>query len=772
MLTHSTDTSALRRGSAAVAATFVVAGSALSGALIGAGTAAADPVVSSAHRPGDAGFGVNLPADTTMTTTDGRQVTHPCAGRKLLYHSHVDALYGTRDAQGALSVMAVDGQSVVPMDDVCFRLAPDADADGNEVSRITVPDSDALSFMGAPGDVVWTAPQSVSFFDQWRPIWAGLGAFDPNHELDGRIPTNFVDDLMYFDLKEFSGPGDMNVFFAGAGGAGDVEHAFSSADETKHSIDYEVGAHGHFTWTFTKPGIYATTWQGRAELIDGTQELTTPVTMYWLVGTDEQAGLPKGTTTELRPITNPLAPTDTPAPAPAPGPSPGPSQPPAPSNPPSGPSTPAPRLPNAAEKCQAAKALAGKPDTIITHGHLDIALAGGGDKPITFELLDGSDPANTVSRPSGTFALTVPDAAKVTPPAKIRESLPGQPETLWSLPQSQKANMPWPGFSTDHLAPGVLASGSTVTVSISDYTGPGRMLAWHESLGGLKIAFDSHDRSHVMQYPARAHDHMAFGFDRPGYYTVRFNVSGETTAGESIDHSIDVPFLVGDKTIAAAKAHKAAGYMDLGNADELCAGLPSAPSVASPWTPQSIGQIGTAVQQLGKALDGTLKAAAPKRTNTNSTTKGNITKPATKPAPGHPGGTAPQNQAGAPAPAHVAAPANVAQPAAVGGGVAQPAPAGAAEGIADVVEDAAEEVPPVEVGEEGAPIKSSISGMGVPDEDTDRVDSIGGLASLTAGGFWSGLALGVGVMALIGGIVLFNAARRLIKDLEKAKGKR
>ena len=89
-----------------------------------------------------------------------------------------------------------------------------------------------------------------------------------------------------------------------------------------------------------------------------------------------------------------------------------------------------------------------------------------------------------------------------------------------------------------------------------------------------------------------------------------------------------------------------------------------------------------------------------------------------------------------------------------------------------MVEDAAEEVPPVEVGEEGAPIKSSISGMGVPDEDTDRVDSIGGLASLTAGGFWSGLALGVGVMALIGGIVLFNAARRLIKDLEKAKGKR
>lgn len=748
MLTHPTDASALRRGSGAVAAALVVAGSVLSGAT-GIATAA-----SGAHRPGDAGFGIDLPAGTTMTTTEGTEVTHPCAGRKLLYHSHVDALYGTRDAQGALSVMAVDGQAVVPMDDVCFRLAPDADPDGNEVSRITVPDSEALSFLGEPGDIVWTAPQSVSFFDQWRPIWAGLGAFDPNHELDGQIPTNFVDDLMFFDLKDFSGPGDMNVFFAGAGGAGDVEHAFSSADETKHSIDYEVGAHGHFTWTFTKPGIYATTWQGRAELIDGTQELTDPVTMYWLVGTDAQAGLPEGTTTELRPITNPLAPVDTPMPAPEPSPKPSPD--PAPSTPP--------RLPNAAEKCHAAKALAGKPDAIITHGHLDIALAGGGEKPITFELLDGSDPSNTISRPSGTFALTVPDAAKVEPSDKIRATLPGNPQTLWSLPQSQKSGMPWPGFSTDHLAPDTLAPGSTVTVSISDFTGPGRMLAWHESLGGLKIAFDSHDRSHVMKYPARSHDHMAFGFDRPGYYTVQFNVSGETATGESIDHSIDVPFLVGDKTIAAAQAHKAAGYADLGDADELCAGFPSAPSVASPWTPQSIGQIGTAVKQLGKALDGTLKAATPSQNGTKSKTNNSVSnsakKPATKPAPGQPAGTAPQNQAAAPAPAPAPAPAHVVQPAQVGG----------TGGGTDAVEGAADAAQPVEVGEEGAPIRSSISGMDVP--DSDRMDGAGGLASLTAGGFWSGLALGVGVMALIGGIVLFDAARRLIKDLEKAKGKR
>ena len=757
-MTSPTHTSAPRRATAAVAAALLVAGSALGGA-----SAAYAADTTKTHRPGDAGFGVDLPAGTTMTTTKGTEVTHPCAGRKLLYHSHVDALYGTRDGQGALSVMAVDGQSVVPMDDVCFRLAPDADEDGNEVSRITVPDSEALSFLGKPGDIVWTAPQSVSFFDQWRPIWAGLGAFDPNHELDGQIPTNFTDDLMYFDLKDFSGPGDMNVFFAGAGGAGDVEHVFNSADDSKHSIDYEVGAHGHFTWTFTKPGIYATTWQGRAELTDGTQELTDPVTMYWLVGTDEQTGLPEGTTTELRPITKPLAPVDTPEPSPDP----------APGNPP--------RLPNAGEKCHAAKALAGKPDTIITQGHLDIALAGGGERPTTFELLDGSNPSNTISRPSGTFALTVPDAAKVELPDKVRATLPGKPGVLWSLPQSQKPNMPWPGFSTDHLAPGTLPDGSTVTVSISDFTGPGRMLAWHESLGGLKIAFDSHDRSHVIKYPARSHDHMAFGFDKPGYYTVQFNVAGETATGEKIDHTIDVPFLVGDETIDAAQAHKAAGYADLGNADELCNGqstpsdpsdpsIPSAPSVASPWTPQSIGQLTGAIQKFGKTLDSTLNAATPQQNTNKGNSKSNTNKSSTKKQAAQPAPGTTQKAAAAPvqpAPA-AAAPALDAQPAAAGGSVDQPAAVADAEGVADAAEDAA----PAEAGEEGAPIKSSISGMTVPDDDPDHVEGAGALSSLTAGGFWSGLALGVGVMALIGGIVLFDAARRLVKDLEKAKRKR
>ena len=782
-----------------------------SGALTSPVVFAADEVDPS-HVPGDAGFGVDLPADTTMTAQDGKEVEHPCAGRKLAYHSHVDGLYGTRDADNNLAVMAVDGQAVVPMDDLCFRLAPDADPEGKELSRIAVPDSKDLSFLGEPGSLVWSAPQSVSFTDNWRPIWAGLGAFDPNHEIDGKVPDNFTDDTMHFDLKDYSGPGEMNIFFAGSGGEGDVEHVFNSADEGKHSIDYEVGAHGHFNWTFTKPGIYAITWQGRAEIEDGTQELTEPVTQYWLVGSDEEVGLPEGTTTELRPITTPAGNgSDSTVPEQP--------QPEKPSNP---------GTPSEDSKCHAARALAGKPDTFISQGHLDIALAGGGDKPLSFMLRDGSTPGKTVSRESGSFALEVPDTAKANPKGATRDALPGKPETLWTLPQSQQKGLPWPGFSTEHLAPGTLDAGSTVEVSISDFTGPGRMLAWHESLSGLKVELDSGDRSRKLSYPMNAHDHLAYGFDAPGYYSVQYRVTGKTVNGTDIDETLDVPFLVGDDTIAAAKKTKAAGYAEIGNVDELCAGAkpggtedkefpetpgepedPAGASGSNPWTSKDIGMVEGAIKQFDKQLKASLKAIGEANKEANkqadqeakktakadkskkASRAGAVEKPAKKmnSTTGGTDTTATTNAVGAPASTNVAATSSSSS-AAQNKDVPQPAAASADNSVAsggtasgdsvDAAESADGEDDNVESEEgETSPIRSSIDGDNLEylddgaqsgeGEEPTSLDGAGAIASLTAGGFWSGLALGIGVMALIGGIVLFDAARRMVKDLEKLK---
>ncbi|PRQ11898.1 hypothetical protein C1Y63_03300 [Corynebacterium sp. 13CS0277] len=208
----------------------------------------------------------------------------------MLYASHVDATYITRDA-GELTIATVDGSEVVDSDSACMRLAPAA-AGGREVSRMVVPRDPKLSFLGQPGSLLWHAP--FNLYDGHVPIWAGFGAFDPHHEFD--VPTDFVGNMIDLELVDFSGPGEMEVFNYLPGWKTARRH-FSSTEQRRTSL--QVGGHGHYDWTFSAPGIYALTWKARGRHYDGTVETTKPVTQYWLVGTDEQVGLPEGTTVGL-----------------------------------------------------------------------------------------------------------------------------------------------------------------------------------------------------------------------------------------------------------------------------------------------------------------------------------------------------------------------------------------------------------------------------------------------------------------------------------------
>ena len=46
---------------------------------------------------------------------------------------------------------------------------------------MVVPSGGLFDFIGKPGDIVWRAPQEQ--IDNWRPVWAGIGAFDTAHEV-------------------------------------------------------------------------------------------------------------------------------------------------------------------------------------------------------------------------------------------------------------------------------------------------------------------------------------------------------------------------------------------------------------------------------------------------------------------------------------------------------------------------------------------------------------------------------------------------------------
>ena len=796
--------------------------------------AAAAELTDTGHVPGDAGFGVDLPADTPWAGRDG--TTHPCAGRKLLYHSHNDALYGTR-VGGDLTVMAVDGQQVVNQDDVCFRLPRDADPDGNEVSRIQIPDDGSLDFLGQPGDTVWLAPQSVDWADNWRPIWSGLGAFDPAHEGDpSAIPSNFEDDLMHFDLTDIEGPGDVQIFFKNA--ISPAEIVFNSADPQARTVDYEVGAHGHFNWAFSKPGIYALTWQGRASLIDGTSQHTEPITQYWLVGDDGDVGLADGTTTELRKVTNYVggdpgqgvedgsagadagtggtdqsAPLTTVQLLPEEGePSQEPSREPDDGSAPGGGAVastseqPSATRPDEG-RCEAARALRTKPEALISAGHMDMGLVDDGG--IEAKLIDDSDPRSPTPRDSGTFLFEVPDAARTKIPTNFRASFPGEPESMWVLPQAQVKGLPWLGFSTTRLTQDSLAPGSNVKVTMKDVEGPGRIFSWHESLGGTTLELDSGDAATALEYGVNDHDHQAFGFTKDGLYSATFRFEGTASSGEAFSKELTAAFAVGDSAVAQAKKYSSSGYASLDGTN--CAdssdepGADSGADGSDTW----VGALAKGIRSVDKEFGAFGEKAGPFFAHLRGGGKDAVT--ATSPKPPAPQLTTPKP----PAPAQSA-------PSRRGSGAAAPAnkqrvsaSAGGRGSVGGKGSESASSAPRKKAGTtpqgKSAPKKQKPTKQTTPKKQTTTPakpdhgsgekttgSGSGGIVSsfdgtkpkrgsdsdgdngedaaqaqvatsqgMTASGFWGGLILGVGLMALLGGIVLFTAAAKMLRHAPK-----
>ncbi|CAB0632219.1 ABC transporter permease [Corynebacterium diphtheriae] len=511
------------------------------------------------HKKGEPAFGVTIPKGTTYRDSDDKEVPHPCVDRKIGYQGHFDALYGTYNysvkepATGLpkLELMAVDGQQVVPQESLCFRLPPDAGEDGEELSRIRIPDDKEFEFLGKPGDIVWYAPQNIPFANGHRPIWAGIGAFDPHHEPKGKdsIPAH-LDKNMYFELTKFSGPGDVNVFFKNSSRK-EVERIFSSNDEKLKTIEYEMGSHGHFNWTFSKPGIYELTW--KAYVKNGSSKIETkPVRQIWLVGSDEEVGLPEGTTTNLNKITKPLDKDTTNEPPTAPSEK---KKPPRPEKGHSETSSPS-ALDDSIER---AWKLTGTPKTIINDGHMDLALTRPDKEFVTVINREGEKYS------SGDVTLAVPDSGgdqggplvktnswKDRIEAQISGSLPDQ---AWVLPESQDHKLPWVGFSNEDLPSDALLAGSKMTVSLNKVELPhdGRMISWHNGISGIDLLTDTDDLSKTLEYGLHAHDHQSMLFTKEGAYGLEYSFDITTASGKQESYLLHISYLVGDATIARAK---------------------------------------------------------------------------------------------------------------------------------------------------------------------------------------------------------------------------
>ena len=492
------------------------------------------------HLPGEAGYGDLVPADLTVPAgspgadpeatpgPDGR-VPHVCAGRKLLHHAHVDAAYVTR-VDEIFTVTVVDGRKVVKdPNSVCVRLAPDARvSDSQEVSRMVVPSGGLFDFIGKPGDIVWRAPQEQ--IDNWRPVWAGIGAFDTAHEV--AQPEGILLDEVKLSIANSSGPGAVEVWRTI--GTNSLSRGLSS-DPSLAPLSLQAGSHGHWNWTFSKAGVYrldmvasyTSTWSQRAVN-------SLPSTITWLVGSDDEVGLPEGTTTSLTPIgttaeqmkekmiaSGELSTEETPA-------------------------EPEPPFTQAEARKQiealfgsTAKAPASpsSPAHYVYKGTFkDDVRAGVPIKRVTLEVN-----ANGKSIP-GEPILEIPDSLKQTTADGDR----------WVLPASGEHGSL--GFDFTQM-PADLRSGPAV-YSIDTFDGPkgSRYIAGTVTDGAMNVTLDTtRDPNRGFTVDAAAVP-LAHVFTKPGVYAVGFNIETRDKDGNFSYKSRSAHFVVGDAAISALRA--------------------------------------------------------------------------------------------------------------------------------------------------------------------------------------------------------------------------
>ncbi len=456
--------------------------------------------------------------DTPQLVAPEEHPKDPVTGKEMLYRTHVDAahVYWDRETQ-QLKIGVIDGATLRPADLVAVRVGPDADLDGNEVSRIKVPAGAKFSFLGEEGDILWNAP--AQFYQGWRPVWAGYGA--------GYMPKSMDQDSLQLELVGVEGPGEMIVWRSG----GDfVAEDFHSAKADKTTKALVPGGHGHINWSFTKPGRYLTKWRANATTTAGAPLTSDVYEVLWLVGPDEMVGLPEGTT----PSATIATPADA-ATAPA-----------------------IPGVPTNTEEEEIepeATAPAKGKYVCADPGHFDYEASISNTGKVEVLLRDDTvTPAK--KHPTYTVVVPVPDAAaSVLDPTGNKAplgALGAKGRKIWTLPEVQHPQLAWLGFNTQHIDyRNIGAQG--VRVSLSNHEGPGRIIAWDGgAISPAKILLDTQNYDLRLPFREATHRHVAFSFNQPGLYQVSLAFTPDFTAASGFKANYkfyDTYFAVGDESV-------------------------------------------------------------------------------------------------------------------------------------------------------------------------------------------------------------------------------
>jgi len=194
----------------------------------------------------------------------------------------------------------------------------------------------------------------------------------------------------------------------------------------------------------------------------------------------------------------------------------------------------------------------GQPAVVLEVGHIDVASTMTDGRLDTL-IKDTSVSSTPIWHDPANAVLRVLSEAQVTLPPTIDPDLLGAPgSSVWLLPETQRADVLWPGWSTESM--GSDFARTPVSWSLTGVDGPGDFVLFtaHPSqLGKTQTLFSSRDgvdAADRFDIAPNTHAHGNWAFTAEGAYCVSFERSVALADGTRSADAFDLAFAVGTAT--------------------------------------------------------------------------------------------------------------------------------------------------------------------------------------------------------------------------------
>lgn len=445
--------------------------------------------------------------------------------RVVLDRGHVDVAATVTD--GTFSIRVKD-DTVSPsefreLDDVVFHVTPEAAVD--------IPDTPAYDFTGAPGERAYVLPQQQAADLLW-PGWS-----------TEHLPAGYLapDEYMTFELTGVTGPegSDFSLFQTGAFGSPQpLLSTVTGAGSLEVRPQY---AHAHGSWVFTDPGYYFLDVRYALESTDGPVEARE--TLVVAVDSDPTAipGEGPGPTPGPDPTGEPEP---TPGPTGGPEPTPDPTGDPEPTPGPTGDPDPAPDPTGEPEPSEPPA-----DPVVLSEGHVDLRPVIEDDLTV-YAGYDDPSAGEKVYYDADEVVFHARPESRGSVPEGEAFSFLGEPGgDLWMLPQVQRADLLWPGWSTEDIGTDQIDGTAGVDWTLTGYDGPGTFsLFQNDAFGSPRVVFHTGDGvpDTLAGIPAGVHAHGNWAFTAEGHYWLDLSFSATTPQGRELEGETTLVVAVGD----------------------------------------------------------------------------------------------------------------------------------------------------------------------------------------------------------------------------------